>query len=712
MKPLILLAALSLLSCSLWSQNPPASPTAEEKLKKPVLGDVPPNEVRLSEVVVLAENERVFGFVAVDATSATKTTTPIFETPSSVTVVDQSLIRSQQPKDVPEALRNVAGFNESTSRRGFDDLIIRGFYSASNSYLDGLKLSSTYVKNEVTGAERIEVLKGPASILYGQAAPGGIVNVVSKRPQERNHYDLDLTLGSDSYYEPRFDIGGPANDSRTVLWRLNGVYRSRDDFTDFVEEERFYLAPALTWKVGPSTDLTFLLNTTHDTWVRNAGLPARGTVQPNPNGEIDLSLFTGVPNSDRTYLTQYKFGMSGEHRFNEDWKLRSNWRYQYMDVSQIATFSAGLQADLRSLNRRTLKTEITQKEFQIDTHLEGKIETGFLTQTALLGVDYLGVWGDQVNRGGVLPAIDVFNPSYNTTANTANVTLDNDNTSSQVGVYIQDSLKFWDRLTILLGLRRDAASSSTERRLPGGTTTEQDDSALTGRAGILYEVADGVAPYFSYTQSFEPVIGTNNAGEAFEPLRGEQFEFGVKTEFLDQRWKTTLAFYQLEQENALTTDPADPSNSVQVGRQQSEGIELESAFQIGQGWNFWLAYAFQDSEIVEDNDSPVGNELSEVPHHSGSLWTTYEIQEGRLRGLGAGIGGRYVGERFADLNNSIELPDYAVMDMSLFYRTGPFRAQLNFKNVTDTTYFVGGGGATSIYPGEPFAVQGSIGWSF
>ena len=662
------------------------------------------------------------GFVPVDSTTATKTSTPIFETPASITVIGEEIIRTQQPRDLPELLRNVAGVNESTSRRGFDDLVIRGFSSSENVFVDGLRLNTTYVKTEPYSAERVEVLKGPASILFGQAAPGGLVNVVSKRPQNVFHADAGMTVGSWDLLEFRGDVGGPITEDGKWLYRLNGLVRERDDFTDFVRDDRIQLSPSFTWQPHEDTTVTLLLQTTHDEWVRNSGLPASGTILPNPNGSIRRELFTGVPGEDETQLHHYKAQLSFEHRINETWTVRNNTRYQYADIAQLATFNnAAPLVNDRLLTRFRLQTEILQHEFQTDTHAEARFRTGPAEHTLLVGADFLRVEAEQLNHflflaGGGPFGFDVFNPTYGAPRPT-NVNFDDDRHTTQAGVYLQDSIKMWDRLTVLLGGRFDEARfTSVDSSDPLAPAREAyEDRAFTGRAGLIYEVVPGVAPYVSYTESFLPRNQVSIAGgPSLDPEEGNQWELGVKFDALDGRWLTTVAAYQLDRENLPVEEPPMSGILTQIGLQRAQGIEVESALELSEGLRAWFAYAYQQTEVKDAGTAAtdVGNALAEAPEHSGSVWVTYDFQHERLEGFGVGFGLRYVGDRFADVGNQFELPSYITADAAVFYQKAGFRAQVNVRNVFDEEYFVGGGGRNTIYPGEPLNVMASVGYEF
>jgi iron complex outermembrane receptor protein len=350
----------------------------------------------------------------------------------------------------------------------------------------------------------------------------------------------------------------------------------------------------------------------------------------------------------------------------------------------------------------------------------GNFNTGDISHQLLIGFDY-NSFTYQIGEllVGDLPLQDIRNPSYDVTIPPLNSLFDGLNFFSRsYGVYLQDQVAFNDQLKLLIGGRYDWVTSGDETIGDGIDQPEQYDTAFTPRIGLVYQPSDTVSLYASYSRSFRPSPGFNynpdgTIVEAFEPTRGTQYEVGVKTDFLEGRLSTTLAAYHLTKTNVVTTDPNNPLFSIQTGEQRSQGIELDVAGEILPGWNITASYAYTDAEVTADNLIPVGNRLAGVPRNQASLWTTYEIQTGDLRGLGFGLGLFYVGERQGDLANSFQVGDYLRTDASLYYRRDSFRAGINIRNLFDLDYIRHTyGNKTSLYRGEPFTIIGSIRWEF
>jgi len=696
-------AALALL-CVLLLCTPPGQAQQPPASREP---GAPPVELPELRVPGLLES----GYVVREATTATKSDTPLLETPATVNVINRRQLDDQQLLNLPEALQWVPGVSDESSRGGFERFTLRGFLGSGSIFLDGLRADPRFwVNQEVFGLERIEVLKGPASVLYGQVAPGGVVNLVSKRPRPEAHYELGYTAGSFGFHEVTADLGGPITADRSLLYRVTGLYLNRDDFVDFVDKERIYIAPALTLRLGTDTTLTLLGNYIHDDFTAPTGLPADGTVLANPNGDIPLERFLGEPRFNRNRAFRVQGGYQLEHRFTENVRLRNFFRVQSFEFDRDEVLPDTLLGDQRTITRFASGDRVRATNVGMDTHLEWKFRTGPLAHRVLSGVDVF--WDRFADRFYFTPNVaplDVFNPVYGSPVpvTRADFIFDAVFTAWQTGIYVQDQIKILDRLTLLLGARGDDARNRSEDRLFDGSSA-QHDRAATWRAGLVYEFFPGLAAYGSYATSFNPVtFGVKVDGSPFEPERGEQYEIGLKADLFDGRLTSTLAFYDLTRQNVTADDPDNPGFSIQTGEQRSRGIEWDGRFRIVPGWNLLAFYSFIDAEITEDTTFERGNRLPAVPRHSAGVWTTWEFPSGPLKGLGAGFGGRYVGERMVDLANTVELPDYVVLDASVFYRWGPLTAQINLKNLTNTTYFTGNF-RSQIQPGEPLTVLGQL----
>jgi len=715
---------LSLSAPSVTAETTPTPETPQTRPSTPntpgatpeVPTEVPQVEEEI-EIVVTGEQEPEAGYRVPNATSATRTDTPIRDIPQSIQVVPQQVLEDQQVQRVEDALENVSGVQQTVSSLNVaTSFLIRGF-ETTNIYRDGLRDPTNFSSgSELANIDRIEVLKGPAAVLYGQGELGGLVNFVTKQPLAEPFYSVEGTVGNFNLYGGAIDLTGPLNDSRTLLYRLNVSGQRSDTFIDFSEIERYQFAPVLTWQIGKNTALTFEADYQDRRYPSVPGLPAVGTVLPNPFGELPRDRFLGDPDFNYRDIEALRVGYRFEHRFSENWLVRNSFKATFQSLDAKFAFPVGLQANNRlfdQLYAANVEPD-DRRVYAVDTNVVGKFRTGSIEHQVVFGVNFDR---SNVSRNIILARldpIDIFNPVYGRTPGAIRQRIITDAYSESVGFYIQDQISLLDNLKLVLGGRFDLVNQKQEN-LVSSTTSEQDDQAFSPRVGIVYQPIQPVSLYASYSRAFNPATpGTILvSGAAAEPERGTQYEAGIKAEFLQGRLSSTLAFYELTRSNVLTPSPTDPFASVQTGEQRSRGVELDVAGEILPGWRVIASYAYTDAQITEDNRYEVGNQLINVPENSASLWTTYEVQTGGLKGLGFGVGLRYVGEREGDLENSFSLPSYLRTDATIYYKRNNFRAALNVNNLFDTEYFEAAqNGRAGVFPGAPLTVIGTIGLEF
>jgi iron complex outermembrane recepter protein len=661
------------------------------------------------QVVVTGEQDE--GYNPSSASTATRTDTPLRDVPQSIQVVPQQVLQEQQVTRLSEALRNVPGVARggTTPRFTFvEDALIRGF--DGNYLVNGLNSLTGFAPIfEASNIESVEVLRGPASVLYGQGFTGGIVNLVTKQPLNEPYYSLELSAGSFNFYRGSLDFSGPLNDSRTVLYRFTGAAQTTESFFDFYDAQRYSLAPTLTWQISDRTRITFEASYAQATQPFDLGLPAIGTILSNPNGDIPRDRYVSEP-SDNGQYDALTLGYDFQHRFSDDWEIRNAFRFVDFNISRAAVFSLDLAPDGRTLNRRFQAPHFEETVYNLDTYVVGEFDTGSIEHQLVAGVNLFrresGLSG--FNRNA--PPLDLFDPDYGQPLGEVIDRYDNLTTTDFVGFYLQDQITLLENLKLLLGGRFDIAAQDSEDFLES-TDSFQQDEAFSPRVGIVYQPIPAISLYGSYSRSFLPVVGRTADGSLFQPERGTQYEIGVKADFNDQL-TATLAFYDLTRSNVETADLENPDFSIQTGEQQSQGIEFNVAGEILPGWNVIGGYAYTDARITGDNTFDVGNRISNVPRHAFNLWTSYQLQEGNLQGLGFGLGLFFVGDRPGDLDNAFEIPSYLRTDAAVFYERDRFRAALNLRNIFDIDYFESAGNINRVILGEPFTVQGTISWEF
>ena len=545
------------------------------------------------EIEVIATGEAEDDDYFVPNASITRTDAPIINIPGTVQVIPREIFEDQGVTELGNALsRNAVGVvTSNTSRSIFNDVLIRGFDVSSNFLRNGIPETffALTPPRDLSNVERLEVFSGPASIIGGQISPGGIVNIATKQPLASPFYELSASYGSFNTVEGALDFSSPLNDSNTLGYRLNTSIYHSDTFIDVddVDIDRFSVAPVLSWQIGEQTKLSFeglYLNSRYPLIV---GLPARGTVLDNPNGEVSRDGFLGEPNDDGNDREITQIGYDLEHSFSESWSLRHAFRYTNFQNEQIGAFASTLQDDLRTLERFGFLDIYDIDNYQATAYVTGEFETGSIDHELLVGIDYVFEESFYDFEESEAESIDIFEPEFTGGLGESVDVGSFLNSNDGLGIYLQDQIKFFeDRLIVVLGGRVDFVGSSSEDLLDDSAEEEsQDDTAFSPRVGIVYELADNLSLYGSFSRSFEQVTGTTAEAETFEPSRGTQYEVGVKANWLDDRLLTTLAFYDLTFSNLTTTDLENPQFEIQTGEQNSQGIELKTQGEILPGWN-------------------------------------------------------------------------------------------------------------------------------
>ncbi|MEA5620085.1 TonB-dependent siderophore receptor [Cronbergia sp. UHCC 0137] len=700
----LIFAVASTTTATQPPQTPQEEPTAQQD--EPI------------ELVVTGEQDQYF---TPNSSTATRTDTPILKIPQSIQVIPRQVLEEQQVTRLEEALQNSSSVVYNGTDTGSDlNYSIRGFDQAP-VLQNGFRQYDFAEIPEVANIERIEVLKGPASILYGEIQPGGLINIVTKQPLSEAFYQGELQFGSDGLIRPQIDISGPLTDDKRLLYRLNAVYSRRDGFRDFDQEfKQFFIAPALTWKISDRTNLAFDLQVSNREQPWDSGTVAFG------DGVVDTPR-SRIFNEPDDFLRRdfLSLNLSIDHKFSDNWSIRNAFRFTDSTVfSDKLSIFLGFNEITGNLNRVFAFDDFNSRNYALQTNVVGKFTTGGLKHTLLFGADLSRNNTSRFALANFTPfPINVFNPSYGVNRPNFNRLLfDRDSESDRLGIYLQDQIEIFAKLNLLLGLRYETIAQRTENVpalfYPGGDTT-QNDSAWTPRVGLVYQLIPNVSFYGSYSQSFNPNVDEIGAdGNPLKPERGEGFELGVKTEILGGNLLATLAYFDVTKQNVVTEDPNFPGLGISIatGEQRSRGVELDLTGKILPGWNMITSYSYTDATVTQDNTIPVGNSLTGIPQHKASLWTTYEIQSGSLQGLGGGIGVNYVGERPGDLNNSFTLDSYFLTNAALFYRRDNWKFALNFRNLFDVEYTNSkgrfGSRTSAGIPGEPFSVVGSISVSF
>ncbi|MDJ0658641.1 MAG: TonB-dependent siderophore receptor [Crocosphaera sp.] len=691
------------------TQQPPDTETEE----------TPEGEEDEAIELVVTDDDREDDYYQPDegGTTAVGTDTPLRDIPFSVQTVPEEVIRDQQVIRLDDALRNVSGVQQDSRDPRGQRFQIRGFASSS-VMRDGFR--QTFGRNgnsgfqDLTNVESVSVLKGPASILYGASEPGGIINIVTKQPQEEPFYEVQFQAGNRGFLSPTIDLNSPLNADKTLLYRVNFSYRNEESFRDFdTYMERKFVAPSLTWKPSDRTNLTFNVEYSDDDRPSDFGVLAFGDrVVDAPNDRV-----YGEPGDflrGETLRVGYKF----EHEFSDNFKFENAFTYLRYDTRFISAFQVFVDEETNTITRGFIELDQPSTNYEMQTKLISNFNTWSVKHKFLVGLDLnrreqLG----NIGRGfSDFNELDIFAPRYGQFPypdfNQEGIITFSDSQVDRLGVSVQDQIEFFDNLKLVAGFRYDSTEQEDlDRDDPGAEETVQYEDAVSPRVGLVYQPIKEVSLYGSYSESFFPGSGLVAEGEFADPETSEQYEFGIRAELFNQKLSVNLAYFDITKNNVPVSNPIFNNFVVTVGEQNSRGVELDIIGEIIPGLNVVFNYANVTAEITEDTDvSLIGNRLFNVPEHSANLWLTYQIQDGFFEGLGFGGGFNYVDDRFGDLDNTFRIEGYSLGNAAIFYERDNWRFALNIRNVFDRNYIQGAedSRAREIYPGEPFTAIGSL----
>lgn len=682
--------------------------------------------------VGVVENARgpVQGYVARRSLSGTKTNTPIMETPQAVSVIGAEQIRDQKPNKLDEVLRYTAGVRAGTfgADTRNDWWLIRGFKSDDvGLFLDGMQLFYTSYaswKLQPPNMERVEVLRGPSAVLYGGSSPSGIVNVISKMPPTEPVRYIETGINNFGNAYVGFDVGGPVamqpqdgKQDGKLFYRVVGQVQNGNTQVNFTPDNNYFIAPSFTWKPDADTTFTVLASASKQDTRGINFLPYQGTVTNAPFGKIPTSFFVGDPNVDKFTREQEMLGYQFERNLTDDLTFRQNARFAHVDVTYRGYVGSGwTDINTASLNRYNWYAKNTANQADLDNQLEYRFNTGPVKHTMLFGVDLKGYQIDdyQAFNFGTVPSINVLNPGYGLSdipfagAPFRNFLI----TQKQAGTYLQDQMKLGN-FTLVLSGRNDWVETTQDNRFTGATVDSRDDSRFSGRAGLIYNFDNGIAPYISYATSYNPVIGLNAVNRLLLPETGKQAEIGVKVAPMGFDGYFTASVFDLKRTNALTTDPSNPLLQNQTGEVTSRGIELEAVANATRELKLIGAFTAYHLFTSKDLDPTlVGKTPTNTPELLISGWADYTFKDGPLEGFGFGGGVRYVGSSWADTANTLEVPAVVLGDLAVHYEWQNWRTALNVINLTDKIYVASCASASSCFYGDRRRVTASVSYKW
>ncbi|MCQ8130488.1 TonB-dependent receptor [Methylomonas sp. WSC-6] len=663
-----------------------------------------------------------------NATTATKTNTPIMETPISVQVVSKAVMHDQQAIQLGDAIKNVSGVFQGFTFGGFgEEFMIRGFNTNYANYLDGFRWPVS--RMPLANAERIEVVKGAAANLYGRITPGGMINVVTKRPQATPYYSLEQRFGSYDLYQTLADATGAINEDASLMYRINFEYLDKNSFRDFAYTDRVFIAPSFTWKISDRTQLDLDFIYSNENTLEDHGVVASGTTR-RPI-DIPISRYLGEPAIDKSNTEIYSGAITLNHEFSDDWKMNARFNYQSRDAVDLQHAAPGVINEATGELRRVFCCGDSYSDsFGGTVNINGKFVTGDLSHNVLMGWDYYGADGTLSGWflgpavfGGPVNTINIYQPQYSLSGVNLSTTSKNsfqDQNISWNGVYFQDQITLFDKLHILGGGRYDWAnqgngSSSISVADASAKFSDIENQKFSPRVGILYRPWDWLSVYGNFVESLGAAnTGIGVGGGMLQPETAEQFEAGFKTEFFDKRLISSVSYFHLSKQNMRVPIAGTPFSQT-VGEARSQGIEIDISGQVTDGLNLIASYAYTDAVILKGNNA--GNRLWNVPRNAGSFWAKYDLQQEPLRGLSVGAGVYFQDQREGDQANSFELPGFGRVDALVKYQLPFAKArttlQFNVENLLDRQYYAATSNSnTFITPGVPRTFIGSVKMEF
>jgi len=670
----------------------------------------------LPKVTVVAEHESD-GYLIDGSRSATKTDTALIDVPQAVSVVTRDLMQDQAMQSLMDVARYVPGAGMAQGEGNRDTIILRGNSSTSDFFLDGVRDDVEYFR-DLYNLDRVEILKGPNAMIFGRGGAGGVVNRVTRQANWQPVRELSLQGGSWDNRRATFDFGDAMTDGIAV--RITGVYEDSESYRDGFELERKGINPTAAFAIGEATVLRFSYEYYDYDRVADRGIPslAAPTAVDGPF-RTEESTFFGDPGQSPTSVTVNQASMTIDHAFNDDVHLRNRTVYADYDKFYQNVYAGGAVdpatnlVPLAAYNNQQLR-----ENFFNQTDLTFSARTGPVGHEFLVGMELGEQTTDNARMTGLFNGTDAAflvpadDPRVSVPVTFAPIETDNTNhgTATIAALYVQDQLQLSQDWLAIVGLRYDSFEMDFRDRRGAGLDLESSDDLLSPRGGLIYKPAENVSLYASYSMTYVPRAGSQLASlaptnAALDPEEFENFEVGAKWD-LNPSLSLTAALFQLDRRNVAIPDPNDPTVSILVDGQRTEGLELGVSGRISESWSIQGGYAYQDGQLT---DRAGGTTLAQLPKHVASMWNRYDITPA----WGVGLGVVYQTEMFAASDNLVKLPEFTRVDAGVFYTPSErLRMQVNVENLLDERYYPNAHNNNNITPGSPPAVRATVTASF
>jgi len=673
----------------------------------------------LATIKIKAQQAADQAYKVDSSSSATRSEVALKDTPQSVSVVTQKVIEDIGATRLIEALDLAGGVTRANNfgGQGLTGFNLRGFTSGE-FYRNGFPINRGYPNAPDSNTiERVDVLRGPSSSLYGRGDPGGTFNLISKTPKSEQQTTLGAQLNSKGLYRTTVDTTGTIPNAENIGYRLNVIAEGGDSYRDHVESKRYGIAPVIQWQASDATKVTFEADILRNQHPLDRG-HTRYAGQKSFNTSPETYLWETGKYNNRLYNDNDMTQLRVEHDLGNDWKLNAGVQYLNGKLYGYAVEANGIQADGETLDRNYNYRELKWQDTDAQINLTGKFQLLGLAHTLVTGLEYENYdYKSYIIRSDPKSnnyPINIYDPVLGQPLpELKNITTHDRENLKTTAVFAQDQIDLNKRLSALLGLRFEHYEHDYKNLLPNTTNWNTSHDAFIPRLGLVFKARDNLSIYSNAAKSFKPNTGASRNGEGFDPEEGMAYELGFKWQALDNMLSVDSAIFYAKKENVLTLDPVDSAYKVAAGEVRSQGIELNIAGQITPAWKIIGGYAYTDAEVSKDNTLKKGTALANIPKNSFNLLNIYEFQDGPLQGLGLGINQKYIDKRAGQTGNSTyTMKSYAVTDLVSYYQATPkLRLNLDLKNIFDKVYDESAFNLYA-YPGEPRTVQLGMSYTF
>jgi|EP00456_Euglypha_rotunda_P088635 iron complex outermembrane receptor protein len=663
-----------------------------------------PQDVSSSEIIVMGQKGE--DYKVGQLTTATRTGTDIMDVPQSIQFVPRDVIDDQQILDLTSALRNVSGIQAGTNAGNrSESFTIRGFRSSYYA-VDSIMLSPAIETNDsyrdMANIERIEVLKGPASVLYGRGDPGGLINIVTKQPKFERAMNFSVQAGSNDFARGQIDVTGPIDAAKTLAFRVVGAAQTGDTFRDIFQPfRRQFLSGSLLWQPDEKTRVIASLTYAHQQSQSDRGLVA--TIDADGDLVVNLPRDRFLGEKWATLESErYEFNYRIEHELTDWLTIRQIGHYDegkldLFGINNGNSVTVNATTGARTMTRTAVEQHENNHNYDFQADMVARFNTLGIGHTVVFGGEYVKSYRFRTFARATLSRIDIDNPVYGAQPGTFVPAADRLVRAKSWSGYVQDQIDIGDHFNLLAGVRFDHAQQSDF----GTTQYASDDKAWSPRFGIVWKPVENVSLFADYTKSFQSKPEPTIDGKPIDPEKGRQYEAGIKAELFDGRLGATVAVYDLLRENVTQQDPNNVGFNINAGVQRSRGVEVDLSGSITPAIKLIANGAYTDATVRESTDYAVGNQLIGVPKWSGSIWVTWEPTEGALRNFGFGGGIFAASDRQGDLENSFSIGGYTRLDSSLWYKIADkLRVSINVKNIANDYYMESAVSRAQITPGE------------